>query len=219
LGIAANTVMFSVLNAVLLRPLPYPHPDKLVQIWETDRRRGETHGAVSPYDFLEWRKNSQSFADIAVYGYKPLVLSGLEAPERINAESVSAGFFDVLEVRAILGRTFRPDEDAPGNAAAVVLSSGAWSRYFERDPNVAGKTITLDDQTYTVVGVMPAGFAFPSESVEACALYPGRSGRLYICRSSQPNRPSGSSSSGSRGRTRGRASRTDLSPQHDDAAG
>jgi len=170
LGIAANTVMFSVLNTVLLRPLPYPHPDRLVQMWETDRRRGETHGAVSPYDFLEWRKNSRTFSGIAVYGYKPLVLSGLKAPELMNAEAVSAEFFDVLQVNAVQGRTFRPDEDRPGNAPLVVLSFGAWSRYFERDPNLVGKTITLDEQTHTVVGVMPADFAFPSESVDAWCL-------------------------------------------------
>lgn len=170
LGMGANTVMFSVLNAVLLRPLPYSRPDQLVQIWETEPSRGENHGGVSPFDFLEWRKNNQSFSEIATYNYNPLVLTGLKVPQRINAESVSAEFFDVFQVIPLIGRTFLPDEDRAGNALAVVLSFGAWSRYFERDPDIAGKMITLDDKVYTVVGVMPADFAFPSESIEAWCL-------------------------------------------------
>lgn len=170
LGMGANTVMFSVLYTVLLRPLPYPHPNQLVQIWETDQRRGEIQQGVASFDFLEWRRTSHQFSEIATYTYNPVVLTGLKEPESINAQSVSAEFFDVLQVRPTLGRTFRPDEDKAGNALSVVLSFGTWSRYFGRDPDIVGKTIDLNDQVFTVVGVMPEDFAFPAENVEAWVL-------------------------------------------------
>jgi putative ABC transport system permease protein len=170
LGMGANTVMFSVLNTVLLRPLPYPQADRLVQIWETDPRRNEMHGPVSPYNFLEWRKQSRTFAEIATYSYNPVVLTGQKAPQRINSDFVSAGFFDVFAVSAWKGRTFLKDEDAPGRDHVVVLSYGAWLRHFGSDPNIVGKSISLDDQAYSVIGVMPAGFGFPHEGVEMWGL-------------------------------------------------
>ncbi|MBZ5523660.1 MAG: ABC transporter permease [Acidobacteriia bacterium] len=170
LGMGANTVMFSVLNTVLLRPLPYPQPDRLVQIWETEPRQGEMRGPVSPYNFLEWRKHSHTFSEIATFDYNPLVLTGLTTPRRISGQFVSAGFFNVFQVSALIGRTFRPDEDQPGNDRVVVLSYGAWSRYFDHDPKIAGKSITLDDQIYSVIGVMPATFGFPHDGVEAWCL-------------------------------------------------
>jgi putative ABC transport system permease protein len=170
LGMGANTVMFSVLNTVLLRPLPFPHPDRLVQIWETEPRQGEMRGPVSPYDYLVWRKQSQNFADIATISYEPLVLTGLKSPTRISAQFVSAGYFNVFQVSPLKGRTFRPDEDQPGNARVVVISFGAWSRYFDRDPEIIGKPITLDDQPYSVIGVMPADFGLPGDSNEAWCL-------------------------------------------------
>jgi putative ABC transport system permease protein len=170
LGMGANTVMFSVLNAVLLRPLPYPQPDRLAQIWETDPLRGETRGVVSPYNFLEWRKHSRTFAEIATYDYEPVVLTGLKTPWRISGQFVSAGFFNVFQVSPLKGRTFRPAEDQPGNERVVVLSHGAWVRYLDQDPNIIGRSITLDDQTYSVIGVMPADFGFPHDGVEAWCL-------------------------------------------------
>ncbi len=166
LGMGANTVMFSVLYTVLLRPLPYPQPDRLVQIWETEPRQGQSRGPVSPYNFLQWQKSSQTFSEIATYSYNPLVLSGLKTPVRINGEFVSADFFKVLQVNPLTGRTFRSDEDKPGADRVAVLSYGAWSRYFNREQNAVGKSVTLDDQTYTVIGVMPAGFGFPNDGVE-----------------------------------------------------
>jgi putative ABC transport system permease protein len=180
LAMGANTVIFSVLNTVLLRPLPYPHPDRLVQVWETEPRQGDMRRAVSPYDFLEWRKAGQTFSEIATYDYNPVVLTGLKAPQRMSAESVSAGFFDVFQISPIQGRTFRSGEDKDPNNRLVVLSFGAWSRYFDRDPNLIGKPVTLDDRVYTVIGIMPADFAFPSESVEAWCIpgfEPNRIGR------------------------------------------
>src|SRR5258707_1611780 len=136
LGMGANSVMFSVLNTVLLRPLPYPYPNHLVQIWETDPRHGQMHGPISPYNFLEWRRQSQTFAQMATYDYNPVVLTGQKTPRRINSEFVSASFFDVFDVKPLQGRTFLPDEDAPGKDRVVVLSYGAWLRYFGRDRNI-----------------------------------------------------------------------------------
>jgi putative ABC transport system permease protein len=170
LGMSINTVMFSILNTVLLRALPYPQSDQLVRIWETDRSQGDEHSPISPYDFLEWQRHTQSFSGIATYRYSSLVLTGHKTPMRISAEFVSAGFFDLFQVNPAKGRTFRPDEDNPGTDHVVVLGDGAWSRYFDRDPDIIGKSITLDDQSYTVIGVMPADFSFPNDSIEAWCL-------------------------------------------------
>ena len=167
LGMGANTVMFSVLNTVLLRSLPYPQADRLVQVWETSPRQHENRGVVSPYNFLEWQKHSQTFAEIAIYSYQPLVLTGVKTPQRLIGQFVSSRFFDVLDVSALKGRTFLPDEDQPGKDRLVVLSYGAWSRYFDRDAEIVGKSILLDDQAYNVIGIMPADFAFPHEGVDA----------------------------------------------------
>lgn len=166
LGMGANTIMFSVLNTVLLRPLPYPHANRLVQIWETFARRGELSSPVSPYNFLEWRKQSRNFDAIAAYSYEPMVLTGLKVPVRVSGQLVSADFFKVFQVSAVKGRTFYPDEDVPGKQRFAVLSYAAWSRYFDRTPEIIGKPITLDDQSYTVIGIAPADFNFPDEGVE-----------------------------------------------------
>jgi putative ABC transport system permease protein len=167
LGMGANTVMFSVLNTVLLRPLAYPQPDRLVQIWETSPRQHENRGVVSPFNFLQWQKSTQTFAEIATYSYQPLVLTGVKTPQRLTGELVSSRFFDVFGISALKGRTFLGDEGQPGKDRLVVLSYGAWSRYFDRDPQIVGKSILLDEQAYTVVGIMPADFGFPHEGVDA----------------------------------------------------
>ena len=166
LGMSANTVMFSVLNTVLLRPLPYPQPDRLVQIWETDARRGDMHNTVSPYNFLDWRNQSQSFEQMATYEYTSVVLTGQKAPARLSALFVTASFFDVLKVSPLKGRTFLPDEDQPGKPRAAVLSYGAWQRHFGGDPEIVGKSVLLDDQAYSIVGVMPADFGLPRDRTD-----------------------------------------------------
>ncbi len=170
LGMGANTVMFSVLNTVLLRPLPYAHPDRLVQIWETDSRRGEFHGVVSAYNFTDWRSQSQTIAASSTYDYENVVLTGQKEPSRLATLFVTAGFFEVFEAKALKGRTFLPGEDEPGKDHVVVLSYGAWRRHFGEDANIVGKSITLDDAPYTVVGIMPAGFTLPWSGNEAWCL-------------------------------------------------
>ncbi|HEY6308072.1 MAG TPA: ABC transporter permease [Candidatus Angelobacter sp.] len=170
LGMGANTVMFSVLDTVLLRPLPYPQPDRLVQVWETDSRLNFNRGPVSPYHFLEWRKASQTFAHIATYDFNSMVLTGQKTPRRLGALFVTAEFFDVLGVSPLKGRTFLPGEDEPDKSHVAVLSYGAWLRYFGGDPKIVGQAMTLDDQVYSVIGVMPADFAFPGTGTEVWCL-------------------------------------------------
>ncbi len=170
LGMSANTVMFSVLNTVLLRPLPYPQADRLVQIWETDARRGDMHGVVSPYNFLDWRSQSQTFEQMATYEYSSVVLTGQKAPARLSTLFVTASFFDVLKVSPLKGRTFLPDEDQPGKPRVAVLGYGAWQRHFAGDPEIVGKSVLLDDQAYSIVGVMPAGFGLPRDRTDVWCL-------------------------------------------------
>jgi putative ABC transport system permease protein len=170
LGMSANTVMFSVLNTVLLRPLPYPQADRLVQIWETDARRGDMHNVVSPYNFLDWRTQSQSFEQMATYEYNSVVLTGQKSPARLSALFVTASFFDVLKASPLKGRTFLPDEDQPGKPRAAVLGYGAWQRHFGGDPEIVGKSVLLDDQAYSIVGVMPAGFGLPQDRTDVWCL-------------------------------------------------
>jgi putative ABC transport system permease protein len=163
LGMGANTVMFSVLNTVLLRPLPYPEPNRLVQIWETDSRLDMTRNNISPYNFLDWRSQSKSFESMSTYNFDSAVLTGQESPVRLGIVFVTAAFFDVMKVAPLKGRTFLPGEDDPGKPPATVLSYRAWQSNFGGDPAIVGKSILLDDQAYSVVGVMPASFAFPNE--------------------------------------------------------
>jgi putative ABC transport system permease protein len=170
LGMSANTVMFSVLNTVLLRPLPYPQPDRLVQIWETDARRGDMHNVVSPYNFLDWRSQSQTFEQMATYEYSSVVLTGQKSPARLSTLFVTASFFDVLKVSPLKGRTFLPDEDQPGKPRVAVVGYGAWQRHFGGDPNIVGKSVLLDDQAYSIVGVMPAGFGLPRDRTDVFCL-------------------------------------------------
>ena len=170
LGMSANTVMFSVLNTVLLRPLPYPQPDRLVQIWETDARRGDMHDMVSPYNFFDWRSQSQTFEQMATYEYSSVVLTGQKSPARLSALFVTASFFDVLKVSPLKGRTFLPDEDQPGKPRVAVLGYGAWQRHFGGDPEIVGKSVLLDDQAYSIVGVMPAGFGLPRDRTDVFCL-------------------------------------------------
>ncbi|HEY3771122.1 MAG TPA: ABC transporter permease [Candidatus Angelobacter sp.] len=164
LGMGANTVMFSVLNTVLLRPLPYPEPTRLVQIWETDSRRGMTHNVVSPYNFVDWQNQNQSFEHMATYDSTSLVLTGQKTPVRLYGFFVTDRFFDVLKIAPFKGRTFLSGEDQPGKPRVAVLGYGAWTRHFGSDPAIIGRSIMLDGQAYSVVGVMPSGFSFEGNS-------------------------------------------------------
>jgi putative ABC transport system permease protein len=160
LGIGANTAMFSVVNGVLLRPLPYPNPDALVRVHEVVPQFGRF--AVAPANFLDWRQQNKAFERIAAYSTRSATLAEGGAPERISGAAVSWDLFDLLQVKPLLGRTFAQDEDAPMKNQTIVLSYGMWQRRFGGDPRILDRTITLDGTVYAIVGVMQAGFAFPS---------------------------------------------------------
>jgi putative ABC transport system permease protein len=155
LGIGANAAIFSVVNAVLLRPLPYTQPDRVVALWET--RSAEGRSRVTPANFLDWRERTRAFEDIAAFGSAALNLTGAGEPEQLLGARASSAYFDVLGIQPSIGRSFLPEEYEPGNARVVMLGHELWASRFGSDPDIAGKPITLDGQVYTVTGVMPAG--------------------------------------------------------------
>jgi len=155
LGIGANTAVFSVLDAVLLRPLPYPHPERLVTLWERERD-GSTQN-TSYANFLDWKSRCRSLQSLAVLSYWTPSMSGSGTPERFEGLRVSREFFRTLGVRPALGRDFLPEEDVRGKQHVVILSWGLWQRRFGGDPNLLGKPILLDGTPYALVGVLPRG--------------------------------------------------------------
>jgi putative ABC transport system permease protein len=165
LGIGVNSSLFAVINGVLLRPLPFPHPGDLVQIWESNPSQGKLQEVLSPYNFVDWQKQSSTIAEMAVYGYESFALITGTDPQRMPGVLVSSRFFEVFGVKPILGRTFSADDERP-ESHSVVLSYGAWQGRFHGDPNVAGKPVTLNGEPFTVIGVMPDAFQFPEASTE-----------------------------------------------------
>jgi len=164
LGIGANSAIFSVVNGVLLRPLPYPQADALVRVHEIVPQHGRF--AVAPRNFLDWREQAAVFEHIAAYNTTSATVVQTEGPERISGASVSWNIFDLLRTRSALGRSFTAEEDLPGKSNVVVLSHGMWQRRFGGDPGIVGRTVNLSGASMTIVGVMPAGFYFPSREAE-----------------------------------------------------
>jgi putative ABC transport system permease protein len=160
LGIGANSAIFSVVNGVLLRPLPYEEPERLVLLTEYATGFGEM--TLSYPNFTDWRAHNRVFEKIGVYNQQSYNLTGSGEVERLRAAQMSADLFDALRVKAALGRTYTNDEDKPGAALVVVLSHDLWQRRFGGDTSIIGRTLTLSDRSYTVVGVMPQGFSFPN---------------------------------------------------------
>jgi len=163
LGIGANTAIFSVVNTVLLKPLPFAEPDRLVMIWGLDAGKDEID-LVSAADFDDWRASSHVFQSMAASRDASYSLTGDGDPESIRGYRFSSDFWQVLDVQPILGRTFLPEEDAPGHDQVVVLSHRLWLRRFGGDPAIVGKSIMLSSRPYTVIGVMPAGFSHPQQT-------------------------------------------------------
>jgi putative ABC transport system permease protein len=167
LGIGANAAIFSVVNAVLLRPLPYRQPESLVRVFENNRQRNEPRYSVAPANFVDWRDQNQVFEGIAAIDpFSSLNLTGRGEPLRIQGVRVSASLFPLLGIHAVVGRTFRPEEDQPGRNRVVLLAHGLWQRQFGADPKIVGQTLTLNDVAYTVIGVLPAGFQYPAKEFE-----------------------------------------------------
>jgi putative ABC transport system permease protein len=159
LGIGANTAIFTVVNAALLRGLPYREPDRLVHLWEMTPQKEFPRREASYPDFLDWRQ-SQSFEAMAAYTGGGFTLTGRGAPERIQGARGSAHFFKALGVEPIIGRAFQHGEDSPGAANVVLLSYGLWQRRFSGDGAIVGQTLTLNGSPYTVIGVLPPNFQF-----------------------------------------------------------
>jgi putative ABC transport system permease protein len=164
LGIGANSAIFTVMNAVLLRPLPYKEAEQLVLLWQLNRHNGDHEIKLTAPDYIDWKEQNSVFLDIAAFNANSglgLNLSGAGHPARISATSVTGNLFSVLGVTPALGRSFLPDEERPGSAPVCILSDGLWRRRFGSDPKILGKALTLNGEIWTVVGVMPAGFRFP----------------------------------------------------------
>jgi putative ABC transport system permease protein len=162
LGIGANTAIFSVVEAVLLRPLPFKDPERLADVWVNNPSHGVLQGAISYPEFLDWKKQNTVFASMALYRETPgATLTGMGDPVRLHAAIVSPDFFDVLGVQPLMGRTFLPEEDLAGKAAVVILSQDLWRTQFQSDRDIVGKSAAISDKTYTIVGVMPRSFQFP----------------------------------------------------------
>ena len=167
LGIGANTAIFSVVNAVVLRPLPYQNPERLVMLWGTNAKDGNLQQPASYAEFNDWKNQAQSFS--AISGASPLwnfVLTGGNEPESIQGLYVSANLFPMLGVTPARGRAFLPEEDRTGGTPVVIVGHGLWQRRFGSDPNLIGKTLTLSGTSSTIVGIMPPGFQFLEPAAE-----------------------------------------------------
>jgi len=162
LGIGANTAIFSMVNAVLLRPLPYPTADRIAAIQEVSPEGKRVQ--ITPANFLDWRAQNTVFEHLAAIFTRGSNLAGNEGAERIDIAVASADFFDVFGVHAERGRLFLPEDEQAGHAPIVVISHGLWNRRYGGDPSIIGQAITLDGKSYTVAGVAPAGFQFPNKT-------------------------------------------------------
>src|ERR1700691_5435038 len=158
LGIGANTALFSVVNGVLLNPLPYPHSEQLVAVY--GKTPGFDQGPVVYLNFLDWQRDTQTFSSMAIYRNQNYNVTGTAEAERLSGYMISANFFSTLGVQPILGRTFRSDDDQLGAGPVVILGGGLWRRKFGALPGVIGRPLTLNGTLSTVVGVIPPDFTF-----------------------------------------------------------
>lgn len=157
LGIGANTAIFSVVNAFLLRPLPFADSSRLMRVWPTN-------GSITSYpNFLDWKTQNRSFERMEVYVPRSFNITGGDRPQHVQGLRTSGGLLQLLQVNPIHGRTFVPDEIQPGGDHVVLLSEGLWQSRFARDPGVLGKTVKLNDEVFTVIGILPSTFQFPPD--------------------------------------------------------
>src|SRR2546426_2621626 len=164
LGIGANTAIFTVVNAVLLRPLPYQDPGRLTMVFGTDAKRNVTNDVVSYSTYLDSKAQNHSFAGMEAWAGWSFNLSTGDQPEQVFALRITPGLFSLLGVKPALGRGFLPEEQQPGRHHVLLLSHGLWARRFASDPKILGRKVTItadtDAESYTVVGIMPAGFQY-----------------------------------------------------------
>jgi putative ABC transport system permease protein len=161
LGIGANTAIFSVVNAVLLRPLPFDDPDRIFQVWSTNKEDGENALVVAVPDYVDWQTQNRSFEQLAAYSLTSFVVTNAQEPERVRGAKVSASYFPLLRVQPVVGTVFNAEDDRFGSERVAVISYGFWQRRFSGDRNVVGQPLRLGNNSYRIVGVMPEGFNFP----------------------------------------------------------
>jgi len=178
LGIGATTSVFSVADAVILRPLPYPEPERLVQVFDNDETTGDDRDTFTGADFLDWQAGSSSFEELAAFRTLTWTLTGNEYPRRLMGASVTPNFFTVLGVEPQIGRAFSPATDPPGGNLTVVIGHDLWQGQFGGDPAALGKSLLLNGEPFTVVGVMPPGFGFPPRSDGALELWTAARSRV-----------------------------------------
>jgi putative ABC transport system permease protein len=164
LGIGVTTSIFSIVNAALLRPLPYSGAEKLMLVWEWDQNRNKDQNLVSPFNFLFWKEQSTSFKDLAAVDDRSATLTGVGSPVWLRMGEASSGFFRTLAVTPVLGRAFSPEEERPGGGHVVLLGHGLWQSHFGGDRGVLGKSLMIDGESRVVVGVLPPGFKFLSDA-------------------------------------------------------
>jgi putative ABC transport system permease protein len=164
LGLGANAAIFSVVDAVLLRPLPFGQADRLVEVWEDASHMGFPKANPAPANLADWKRRNHAFADMQALRGDLRVLTGAGTPEQLEASQVTANLFPLLGVSPILGRKLTPEEDRPGGPRVVLIGFGLWQRHFAGDPAIVGREIWLNNQKYTVLGVMPRGVTFPRKS-------------------------------------------------------
>jgi len=179
LGIAGNSAIFSIFDGLVLRPLPFAESDRLVELDETAPKWNLRYVGVANPDFYEWRKSNSTFDAMAFFTGASYNLSDGRNVERIQAAQVTRDMLDVLRLKPMIGRDFRPEEDKPGGAKVVLLNYGFWQRAFQGDSQVLGRIVRLDEQPYMVIGVLPRGAVFP-DRVD-----------LWTPLAADPNRPSG----------------------------
>ncbi len=152
IGIGANSAIFSAVNSLLLKPLPFPELGRIVAIWDKVPSRGVVHNEVAMANYLDWRAQNQSFEQLALYRWWSINLTGVEPPERIQGFLVTANFLDALGMKPIMGRNFSEEENQPGKDAVAIITYSLWQRRFGGDPNIINKTIKLNSIARTVVG-------------------------------------------------------------------
>src|SRR6266496_946871 len=167
LGIGANTAIFSLVDAVLLRPLPFVDPDRLLVIWADASFMGFPRNTPAPANFVDWKKENRVFSDMAALADRGLNLTGDGNPEKLDGYATSWNVFTILGVRPMLGRTFLPEEDDPGGQKVVLIGHGLWLRRFGGDAALVGRDIRLNDEKYRVIGVMPPGFHIAFEGKDS----------------------------------------------------
>src|SRR5688500_14649945 len=167
LGIGANTAIFSVVNGVILRPLPYAAPDRLVMIWEENPATdyGVRYIPTSPGNFTDFRADTAVFSDAGAFRYRSATVGGEGDAEQLWGGELTPSMFTTLQVQPLMGRTFTRDEELPGRPGVVLLSHGLWQRRFGGDPAVVGMTVDIDGDRRTIIGVMPDWFRFPLPSM------------------------------------------------------